>query len=363
MASSSRSKRTRNTNAPSTTPPINPSNIHLQYLTNPSNSNIFERISAYPILQDRFVKFEDFGDIELETLLKSSGLFNLFSKNNSIYCYPFLVKLFYTNLTFSNPPQPKAIITSVKNVPITFNTTLLGVILGIPNIGLSLDHIQMDNKGVIKNIVVRGKKFQAGMKANSLQPLARIIARILSYNIIPKKGSFTYISNDLLKCVYAVMAGLNVNWARIIYNNLCKPCTAHNMHGNFLTHVFKYFEVNLSTEVERLPLAVIFDKKAIKRMGLFNEEPIVGDEEDEMEVEEEEEEEEEEQEQEGNVDYQALVNQMESLDYSQKRLVASHHVLHHQVSRMRSDQEAMLEYQKEMLNRFNQHFPPPPPPQ
>jgi hypothetical protein len=100
-------------------------------------------------------------------------------------------------------------------------------------------------------------------------------------------------------------------------------------------------------------------------MGLSNEEPIMGEEEEEEEEEEaEEEEEEQEQEaqpQEANVDYEALVNRIESLSFSQNRLVASHHVLHHQVSRMKKDQADMLEYQREMLNRFNQHFPPPPP--
>jgi hypothetical protein len=188
MASSSRSKRARNTTTPSsTTPTINPTNVHIQYLSNPNNAKIFERISSYPILQDRFVKFEDFDDLELGNLLKATGLFNLFSRNNSVACYPFLVKLFYTNLAFSNPPQPRVITTSVKNIPISFNPTLLGNILGIPSIGMSLDRIKMENRGVIQNIVIHGKKFKPGMSANSLQPLARIIARIFSYNIILKK--------------------------------------------------------------------------------------------------------------------------------------------------------------------------------
>jgi hypothetical protein len=268
MTSSSKTKRARSS--------VNPTNVHLQYLSNPNNAKIFERISSYPILQDRFVKFDDFSDFELQTLLEATGLFSLFSKDNSVACYPFLVKLFYTNLAFSTPPSPRVITSSVKNIPIQFNPTLLGNILSIPSIGTSLSHITMDNPGVIQNIVVHGKKFKPGMSAKSLQPLPRIIARIFSYNIIPKKGSFTYISNDLLKCVYAVMAGLNINWARIIYDNLCKPCVAHNLHGNFLTRVFSYFNVPLTTEVERLPLAVIFDKKALKRMGLLNKEPMIG---------------------------------------------------------------------------------------
>jgi hypothetical protein len=180
MASSSKSKRPRSS--------VNPSNAHLQFLNSPDNAKFFERISSYPILQDRFVKFQDFSDYELSNLIESTGLFSLFSKDNSVPCYPFLVKLFYTNMTFSTPPSPRAIETSVKNIPIKFNPTLLGNMLSIPSTGTSLSHITMDNPGVIENIIIPGRKFKPGMSANSLQPLPRIIARIFSYNIIPKTG-------------------------------------------------------------------------------------------------------------------------------------------------------------------------------
>jgi hypothetical protein len=206
----------------------------------------------------------------------------------------------------------------------------------------------MDNVGVIKNIIISRHKFKPGISANSLQPWARLIARIFAYNIIPKTGSYTYISNDLLKCVYAVMAGLDVNWARVIYDNLCKPCTANLPHGNFLTHVFNAFHVPLNTEVEKLPLAVIFDKKVLKRMGIPrnpNDELILsGEEEEEDEpindpVSEDE-----------NVDYANLVQNLSTI---QDRLVASHYVMQYQLSNIRENQEMMLKM-------FNEQFPPPP---
>ena len=100
MASSS-SKRQRSS--------VNPTNAHLQYLISPNNAKKIERLSSYHILQDRFVKFQDFSEYELSNLLESTGLYTLFSKDNSLACYPFLVKLFYTNMTFSAPPSPRAI--------------------------------------------------------------------------------------------------------------------------------------------------------------------------------------------------------------------------------------------------------------
>ena len=86
MASSSKSKCPRSS--------VNPTNAHLQFLNSPNNAKIFERISSYLILQDRFVKFQDFSDYELSNLLESTGLYSLFSKDNSVACYPFLVKPF-----------------------------------------------------------------------------------------------------------------------------------------------------------------------------------------------------------------------------------------------------------------------------
>ena len=58
-------------------------------------------------------------------------------------------------MTFSSPPSPRAIESSVKNIFIKFNPTLLGNMLSIPSTGTSLSHITMDNPGVIENIIIR----------------------------------------------------------------------------------------------------------------------------------------------------------------------------------------------------------------
>jgi hypothetical protein len=106
--------------------------------------------------------------------------------------------------------------------------------------------------------------------------------------------------------------------------------------------------VPLNTEVEKLPLAVIFDKKAIKRMGLTSDEPILGEEEEDEDepiadpVSEDD-----------TVDYADLVHQVQNLSTTQDRLVASHYVMQYQLSNIRENQE-------EMLRRFNAQFPPPP---
>ena len=46
---------------------------------------------------------------------------------------------------------------------------------------------------------------------NKLQPISRLIGRILVYNICPKTESYNYYYRDLASRVYAIMAGLEVN--------------------------------------------------------------------------------------------------------------------------------------------------------
>jgi hypothetical protein len=68
-----------------------------------------------------------------------------------------------------------------------------------------------------------------------------------------------------------------------------------------------------------------------------------------------------------SVDYTDLVNRVQNLSTNQERfsltqdrLVASHYVMQHQLSNIRENQAEMMRYQEEMMNRFNQQFPPPP---
>ena len=49
------------------------------------------------------------------------------------------------------------------------------------------------------------------MTNNKLQLIPRLIGRILAYNIYSKTYSYNCNSRDLASCVYAIIAGLEVN--------------------------------------------------------------------------------------------------------------------------------------------------------
>ena len=77
------------------------------------------------------------------------------------------------------------------------------------------------------------------MTNTKLKHVPRLIGRILPYNICLKIGSYNYYSRDLATCVYAIMAGLEVNWAKVIFDNLVKDHTSFLPYGAFLSHVFQ----------------------------------------------------------------------------------------------------------------------------
>ena len=85
----------------------------------------------------------------------------------------------------------------------------LGRIFSIPYHGLSINDITMDDAEVLSNMFLPGQGLP--MTNNKLKPISRLIGRIIAYNICPKIGSYNYYSRDLATCVYAIMAGLEVN--------------------------------------------------------------------------------------------------------------------------------------------------------
>ena len=160
MASSS--KRSRSTS--------DPSQSHLRYLLNPELNSTFERFSTYDISQDMFVSFIDLQNYEIDTLFESTGLVNLLSSDNMFPCFPFLVKLFYTNMTTTKPPENRAILSSFRNVLIKFSPHRLGMILGIPSTGLFLSSIKITDEGVIANMLYPGVQVKLGLNATDLKP-------------------------------------------------------------------------------------------------------------------------------------------------------------------------------------------------
>ena len=150
-----------------------------------------------------------------------------------------MIHLFYANLTYEDNDDYVHIYSLIKGVYIKLSSKSLGRILSIPYHGLSLNDIEMDDE-VFFHIFLPGQGLP--MTNTKLKPVPRLIGHILTYNICPKIGSYNYYSRDLATCVYAIMAGLEVNWAKIIFDNLVKEHTSFLPYGAFLSRVFQKFK-------------------------------------------------------------------------------------------------------------------------
>ena len=237
-----------------------------KFLKNPGLEADYIRLSSLDIIPGRFVKYEDFSQYDIMSYLRNCGLFNMFSTDFKQAYYPFLIYLFYTNLTFEDNEDDVHIYSLVKGINLKLSPKSIGRILSIPFHGLLLDEIIMDDEEVLSNIFLPGQGLP--MTNTKLKPIPRLIGRILSYNICPKSGSYNYYSRELSACVYAIMAGLEVNWAKIIFDAMVKYHSSFLPFGAFLTPIFRKFHVDLASETSVVKIFELFDRAAIHRMKL-----------------------------------------------------------------------------------------------
>ena len=66
------------------------------------------------------------------------------------------------------------------------------------------------------------------------------------------------------------MAGLEVNWAKIIFDNLVKKHTFFLPYGAFLSHVFQKLKIDFAFETSVVKVFESFDHAILHRMKLHD---------------------------------------------------------------------------------------------
>jgi hypothetical protein len=125
----------------------------------------------------------------------------------------------------------------------------------------------MNNQDILNNhIFLPGKGFP--MVTNKLRLIPRLVSRILSYNMIPKTGSFDHMSAELSVATYAIMANIKVNWASVMFDGLKRIPSTFHPFGCFLTIIFAHFKVDLESEKTVIEYNEIMDRTMVTRMKL-----------------------------------------------------------------------------------------------
>ena len=137
----------------------------------------------------------------------------------------------------------------------------------LPYSGMRLEEVEIENDKY-KEIIAKSNS-PSKIEYKHLTSLGKIISRIVSYNILPKTESFTHISNDQFKAMYAIVKHLEVNWARVIYETIK---TIPSTFLAFPKSIIKLLKANkISLTRKEKTCEVVKDYSMIKRMGLDRE--------------------------------------------------------------------------------------------
>lgn len=116
----------------------------------------FQRLLSIEILPTRFIKFSDFMLYGLNSYFKKAGLYEFLAVESKVELYPFLVRLFFTNLTYEDRNKPNSMTSLLLKTPSRMPYRRLSKILTIPYEGFDLTNTEMTNETIF------AKNFQTG---------------------------------------------------------------------------------------------------------------------------------------------------------------------------------------------------------
>src|SRR6266487_584349 len=118
----------------------------------------------------------------------------------------------------------------------------LAKVLSIPNEGTYHTYSQSEPKNseflvnMTKLCYAKGKSCESN-KVGDLKPIQRVLARIVLGSIFPRSGSSDQLSWDHRHFVYFLTRKFNLNWAKYIFNHLCKAVSATQKQSKPNVHV------------------------------------------------------------------------------------------------------------------------------
>ena len=265
-------KKTRSSYPPISNP-LQTALSQSEYSKNRVTGLDFTEFIKLNIAPERFVKSNDFGEYNLEGIFKECGLDKFISARHKIDdVHPEILAMFYANI--KREGEKNKIVTYIHRVQLIVSIRELEEILELPYSGMRLEEVEIENDKY-KEIIAKSNS-PSKVEYKYLTSLGKIISRIVSYNILPKTGSYTHISNDQFKAMYAIVKHIEVNWARVIYE-IIKTKPSHFL--SFPKTIIKLLKANkISLSGKGKTHEKVIDYSMIKRMGLDREDR---DEEDE----------------------------------------------------------------------------------
>ena len=123
--------------------------------------------------------------------------------------------------------------------------------------------VEMNDSEVLKRMCLAPPPLlDSALKKAKMTNIARILATIISWNLIVRRGSRDQPSFLQTQAVYSLLAGLHINWAEVILKNL--GTTDVLGHTLVITHVLDHFKVHNSVTSTLTTPSDHFDNKSLK---------------------------------------------------------------------------------------------------
>ena len=165
----------------------------------------FHSINSLPIQTGKLVHLEAFPSFDLQTSL--SDFVHILASSQSMTIYPYLIKIFYTNLSVDH--DHSTINSMVHGKIISFDIPQLGRILNISSYGIELPNIVPIDQTVFKKILLSTRSTHFPWHTSNLKPHALLLSQILSSNVFPKSPSKGFIANEISLLLYAIFCNFS----------------------------------------------------------------------------------------------------------------------------------------------------------
>ncbi|KZV47801.1 dystroglycan-like [Dorcoceras hygrometricum] len=148
------------------------------------------------------------------------------------------------------------VVSTVNGVPVEFKEQLLAESFELPVDGLSeLSEIPRDQVFDTRSIVsMSGEPVSLSGKKSQMKIEYRLLCDIMTKSISVKAGSFNAITVDKFSLLSAVVCGVRMNWASVLFNILKKMVTAGSKQGKgFAVQIIGAQEAIDAPKVKKAP--------------------------------------------------------------------------------------------------------------
>jgi len=228
------------------------------------------------IRKPRPIIWGDFRSFGLEKMFMAACLHAYFDKAfHSVGYYPTLVRLFYANLKVVVNHDNGMISKLTSNVlgkSITVTPSLIGDLIGCPLNTMTLkdlrNNISVSRVNSLLFSPEHASQYSTLYYASHLCPTAKLVARMITWEISNKSGSFHQLSIDHAYFVYSVLSGTPINLAQLFMYTMAYLSDSTLPYVSLVTNILSVHDVPFGSHHKSTALDP-FDTSTTMKMGLL----------------------------------------------------------------------------------------------